>query len=248
MSRYSALTAVLREAAERGQQTVAMSFGRVEEIIGGALPPSSDQRQWWANSDHVQAQAWLAAEFRVEQVDLDRKQVRFVRAGGQPSEVTIEAPPTAEDPPLHAGDSSEQRRAERLMLAAYQEDVDLPLRTPFLVSVAGGARMEFDAGYDGGGANAGLLVEAWAHQGPPKAAQKKKIIGDAFKLAFGSTLLEGQTRLVLLFSDEEARRPFLSERAWSSAAFAHFGIETVVVDLPDDERAILREAQRRQYR
>jgi hypothetical protein len=67
------------EAADRGQQTIAMSFGRIEEIIGSSLPPSSTERQWWANSSHTQALAWRAADFHVEQVDLDRKQVRFAR-------------------------------------------------------------------------------------------------------------------------------------------------------------------------
>lgn len=79
MARYEPLTAVLLEAAARGQLTVAMSFGRVEEILGSALPPSSTQRQWWANTDHPQAHAWRAADFHVEQVDLDSRQVRFAR-------------------------------------------------------------------------------------------------------------------------------------------------------------------------
>ncbi len=151
-----------------------------------------------------------------------------------------------EEPALHAGDSSEQRRAERLMLDLFQQLAPHPLRSPFVVKTDSGARMEFDAGFDVDGD--ALLLEAWAHQGLPKAAQKKKIIGDALKLAFGATLMSGPTRLVLLFSDEQAVAPFVSSRAWSASAFASFGIETVVVDLPEDERALIRRAQQRQFR
>ncbi|MEP6665067.1 MAG: hypothetical protein ABJA81_01350 [Nocardioidaceae bacterium] len=83
---------------------------------------------------------------------------------------------------------------------------------------------------------------------PPKPAQRKKIVGDAFKLAFAATLVQIPPRLILLFSDEEAVAPFASARAWSSAAFQAFGIDLAVVELPEEERAIIRRAQERQFR
>jgi hypothetical protein len=153
-----------------------------------------------------------------------------------------------EEPALHAGDSSAQRRAEGLMLDLYQLQIAVPLQRPFVVRTPSGARMEFDAGMEPVDGRPGLLVEAWAHQGPPKAAQKKKIVGDALKLAYGATLSSGPAMLVLLFSDDLAVAPFISTRAWSASAFSHFGIETVVVPLPDHEREQIRAAQLRQYR
>lgn len=93
-----------------------------------------------------------------------------------------------------------------------------------------------------------LLVEAWAHQGPPKPAQKAKVLTDAFKLFFAGTLLSRRPRLILLFSDESAAAPFRSLRTWPAAAIRVVGIEVVVVPLPEEERARIREAQRRQYR
>jgi hypothetical protein len=134
------------------------------------------------------------------------------------------------------------------MLALFQQQCPVPLATPFIVRTPTGARMEFDAGVAASGAQPGLLVEAWAHQGPPKAAQKKKIVGDALKLAYGSSLLDGPTRLVLLFSDPLAAAPFTSTRAWSASAFNHFAIEIGIVELPEDERERIRLAQTRQYR
>jgi hypothetical protein len=74
------------------------------------------------------------------------------------------------------------------------------------------------------------------------------VLTDAFKLSFAATLLARRPRLLLLFSDKEAAAPFLSMRTWPAAAIREAGIEVVVVDLPEEERARIREAQRRQYR
>jgi hypothetical protein len=155
---------------------------------------------------------------------------------------------TLEEPALHAGDSSEQRRAERLMLDVFEAEQGVVLQRPYRLSAGTSARMEIDGGCQDDGTGRAWLVEAWAHQGPPKAAQKKKIVADGLKLAYAATLFGGPVRLVLLFSDERAAAPFASSRAWSAAAFHTFGIEMVVVALPDEERALIRVAQERQYR
>jgi len=81
--KYSRLTEVL-QGTPRGQDTVEFGFDEVGELVGG-LPPSAGVRQWWANDSKVQAQAWRAAGFHVEQVYLDRRRVRFAcgeRGGG----------------------------------------------------------------------------------------------------------------------------------------------------------------------
>lgn len=50
---------------------VKLSFKEVEKIISGKLPPSASlYREWWANGGHMHANAWLEAEWRVEQVKL----------------------------------------------------------------------------------------------------------------------------------------------------------------------------------
>jgi hypothetical protein len=77
MGRYDPLTAHLQAMADRGQGTVDLGFDEIEQIIAQALPASSVQRQWWANSSHSQALAWRAAGFHVDQVYLDRRRVRF---------------------------------------------------------------------------------------------------------------------------------------------------------------------------
>ena len=52
-----------------------------------------------------------------------------------------------------------------------------------------------------------LLVEAWAHQGPPKPAQRAKVLTDAFKLSFAATLHGRRPRLLLLFTMSRRRHP-----------------------------------------
>jgi hypothetical protein len=145
-----------------------------------------------------------------------------------------------------AGDSAEQRRAEGLMLDLLEQQLRCRLERPWRRSLQCGGRLEVDGGTDH--PDNPLLVEAWAHQGPPKSAQTAKVASDAFKLSFAATLLARRPRLVLLFSDEEAAAPFRSPGRWSSAAIQQAGIEVVIVELLDEERAKIREAQRRQYR
>jgi hypothetical protein len=144
-----------------------------------------------------------------------------------------------------AGDSAEQRRAEHLMLNLLEQQLNRRLERPWRRSLPGGGRLEVDGGTDG---PEPLLVEAWAHQGPPKPAQRAKVLTDAFKLAFAATLLPRRPRLLLLFSDQQAAAPFRSPRSWPAAALREAGIEVLVVELPEEERAKIREAQRRQYR
>ncbi|MDZ7801036.1 MAG: hypothetical protein U5K81_09630 [Trueperaceae bacterium] len=77
-SSYAAIGTHLQDAS--GEETT-LSFDRIEEIIGRALPASAHRhRAWWANTDtHSQALTWLSAGWKVESADLDAKEVTFVR-------------------------------------------------------------------------------------------------------------------------------------------------------------------------
>ncbi|GAA4595874.1 hypothetical protein GCM10023107_35640 [Actinoplanes octamycinicus] len=76
--KYHPLTVALCMAAGRGQQEMDLGFDEIAALVGG-LPPSAGLRQWWANADHPQAHAWRTAGYRVQQVYLDRRRVRFSR-------------------------------------------------------------------------------------------------------------------------------------------------------------------------
>lgn len=76
--------------------------------------------------------------------------------------------------------------------------------------------------------------EAWAHHGRPKSAQKQKVMTDALKLVWAEAVLE-------------AAAHFLGS-SWMARALIHLGIQVIIVELPEETRVAIREAQRRQFR
>ncbi|WP_200210393.1 hypothetical protein [Micromonospora coerulea] len=142
-----------------------------------------------------------------------------------------------------AGDSAAQRRAEGVMLGLLSERLGCQLK-PSRFALANGARVEVD-GVD---EDLTVLVEAWAHQGPPKPAQKHKVLADAMRLLFVASTLTTTPRLVLCLSDEEAARHFTTARSWAAAALRTFQIDVEIVEPSSDVRGEIRVAQERQYR
>ncbi len=94
------------------------------------------------------------------------------------------------------GDSSEKREAERWMLVELSRRLEVRL-VPRRLAMADGVRVELD----GGDEDLTVLVEAWAHQGPPKPAQRNKVLADALKLVWVASTLPRRPRLVLCLSD-----------------------------------------------
>jgi hypothetical protein len=155
-------------------------------------------------------------------------------------------PPKAEQVDVSAvsvSDSRVQREAEPLMLALLGERLGVEL-TPRRVDLGDGVRVEVD-GVD---ADRTVLVEAWAHQGKVRSAQRHKVLADVLKLRHVASRLPVEPRLVLCFSDPEAAQPFTAVRSWAAQAIRDSAIEVEVVELPADVRAAIREAQRRQFR
>jgi hypothetical protein len=148
------------------------------------------------------------------------------------------------DGDLPPGHSGEQRAAERVMLTVLGIQLGVNLE-PARIVIPSGARVEVD----GADASRSVLVECWAHQGPPKVAQRHKVLADALKLMWIATTIYPRPRLVLCLSDPLAARPFVAPaKSWAAAALKDLGITVVVVDLPDDVRDKVRAAQKRQYR
>jgi hypothetical protein len=78
-SRYDPLK---RYLAGRSEPVVHLSFGEIERIIGGPLPPSARRhRPWWANErsgSHVHARSWIDAGRRTANVDMNSATADFV--------------------------------------------------------------------------------------------------------------------------------------------------------------------------
>jgi hypothetical protein len=127
------------------------------------------------------------------------------------------------------------------MLAALAVRLKTPL-TPTAIQLPEGGHVEVD-GVDAEGR---VYVEAFAHQGPLKGGQIRKVIMDAFKLAF-LIRTRPDAQMILLFSDPAACSPFTSKR-WFAQAFRELGLQVEVVDLPEEMKLRLVAAQKRQYR
>jgi hypothetical protein len=81
MHKYEPLTDHLATLATAGRQVAEFDFADIADLVGG-LPPSAFKYQaWWANDSKVEAQAWRAANWHVDTVNLDRQRVRFARGG-----------------------------------------------------------------------------------------------------------------------------------------------------------------------
>jgi len=140
------------------------------------------------------------------------------------------------------GQSKEQQEAEAYMIGKFSEELGHPLKQDrFDLANSGYAKV------DGVSESPPVLCEAWAHIGKVRSAQNDKVMTDALKLVFLERSVGKPSRKVLLLSDEVARKNFTG-RSWGAACLAHFSIETKVIDLPEDLRARVLEAQKRQYR
>jgi len=65
------------------EREVALSFEQIEEILKFKLPASAyEDERWWLREkegNHVHARAWTNAGWKIEQVDVGRRQARMVR-------------------------------------------------------------------------------------------------------------------------------------------------------------------------
>jgi hypothetical protein len=155
----------------------------------------------------------------------------------------VTAPPPPSRVALPDDDSAEQRGAEALILSAVSAQLGIEL-VPGRLTVDDSIRVDVD----GLSHDPPVLVEAWAHQGPPKPAQKAKVMADAFKLVWiERRLFPRGARKIVAFADPSAAGHFTG-RTWMAAALRELGIEVLVVELPADIRAGIRAAQARQVR
>ncbi len=82
MAKYDVLTTWLER---NGSARIRTPFAALDEILDGGLPASAREYEvWWmgssaASPSHVEKQAWEAAGYTVESVDLQVEVVTFCR-------------------------------------------------------------------------------------------------------------------------------------------------------------------------
>lgn len=80
MSKYQLLATHLHQS---GQDSIAMTFAKIERIVGTKLPPSAFKyRAWWSNNpmNSVITRAWLDAGYKTENVDMSRRKLIFKKS------------------------------------------------------------------------------------------------------------------------------------------------------------------------
>ena len=146
----------------------------------------------------------------------------------------------------HAGDSSPQQQAEGIVRELLSNRLGVTLEKRRFAPPEGN-HLEVDAASE----EPLILAEIWAHQGKLKGAQPSKVMTDAMKLVFARSFLTKDNRtdcrLVLCFADDSAADHFKGN-SWMAQAIRNANVEIVVIDLPEEAREQVRQAQTRQYR
>lgn len=224
--------------AESAASVVTLSHADLESLVGELPASALRHRAWWSNNPtrHVQAKAWLSAGYRTADVGPDS--VTFVRA--LPDTVMTGQQNTGEGA---GGDSAEQRNAEQYLVGQLSSALGHALtKRRHRIDRA---VIEFDAFSD----DPPVLCEAWAHLGPPKAAQKHKVMTDVLKMVWAAPRIFGdrQPAMILIFSDEVAAAHFTG-RSWMAEALRGLKVDIHIFELPADLRDAVLRAQSRQYR
>ena len=78
MGKYAPIRNYLQKSKS---EIVPMSFAEIEKVLGFKLPASKAFPAWWSNNatNNVMTNEWLAAGYRTEQVDIERKKLVFRR-------------------------------------------------------------------------------------------------------------------------------------------------------------------------
>jgi hypothetical protein len=80
--KYTPLENYLRDLP-LSQREVTLGFKQIERILNDKLPSSAyEDRRWWEKEkegNHVNARAWSNAGWKVDEVNFNKKRVKFVR-------------------------------------------------------------------------------------------------------------------------------------------------------------------------
>lgn len=82
--KYTPLENYLRNLPE-SQIEVTLRFEQIEEILKSKLPASAyEDQRWWEHEtegNHRNTRSWSNARWKIESLDVNAKQVKFVRVG-----------------------------------------------------------------------------------------------------------------------------------------------------------------------
>jgi hypothetical protein len=141
-----------------------------------------------------------------------------------------------------------QRLVETLAITAFGKSHGYDLKPTRLQ--LDGCSVEIDGYFKSDCEKQIVLAEAWAHVGEAKGSQPKKVLADVLKLAFIADAIakehpNEEIRKYFIFVDEAAA-DVLDGKKWGASAARRFGVASVVVQLEEQLKATIKEAQQRQ--
>ena len=101
MSKYEPLEIYLKSA---DFESIPMAFTEIELIIKDSLPASARKhRRWWSNnpSNSAITRSWIAAGFKVAQVNMNNECLVFVKVGVKEKSVTKPSIPKLKESDVH---------------------------------------------------------------------------------------------------------------------------------------------------
>lgn len=142
----------------------------------------------------------------------------------------------------HPSDSTEQVQAQKEILQLINQECNLDLTSKKILID------ETLFQVDGFSEDPPILCEIYARIGKMKVAQHNKIAKDILKMLLIEKMKDQQFRKIIAFADEEAAHPFLDSESWYSKLKDNFNVEIFIVQIADELRYNLIQAQKRQYR
>jgi hypothetical protein len=143
---------------------------------------------------------------------------------------------------LHPSDSSEQQLAHNEILSLINKKYNLSLVSKKLIV----SEVLFQV--DGYSEDPPIFCEIYSRIGSMKVAHYNKISKDILKMLLIEKLTGKQFRKIVAFADEETASPFMGGESWYAKLKEVFGIEVIIIQIPEELRNSILQAQKRQYR
>ena len=143
---------------------------------------------------------------------------------------------------LHPSDSSEQQQAHKEILALVNDKFNLQLedRKVLIDNVL------FQV--DGYSEEPPILCEIYSRIGKMRVAQTNKVVKDILKMLLIEKMQNQKFRKIIVFADDEAAQPFMTDESWYSKVKVNFDIEISVVGVSKELKESIEIAQKRQSR
>ena len=144
---------------------------------------------------------------------------------------------------IHKSSSREQQDAEAYLFCEMQKKLDVPLEKNKILYLT-----EDHSSYiqpDFFSAEHHVIGEIFAHIGKPKKAQDNKIANDILKMLLYEKKQNIDFRKIIVVCDREEARKLRGKSALA-VSISTFGIELFHIELPEEKRQAVLEAQKRQ--